>query len=101
MPPWPPRETRQIVYRDLTTLGKCTRIIVGGLAPEWHAYEEGYGALAEFKPDGETPASDPMQLYFTIRYDVEAQARAAHARHVPGRTSLDHVLDRAAARRHQ
>jgi acetyl-CoA synthetase len=32
---------------------------------EWHAYEDGYGASAEFKPDGETRASDPMQLYFT------------------------------------
>jgi acetyl-CoA synthetase len=43
----------------------CTRIIVGGPAPEWHAYEDGYSASAEFKPDGETRASDPMQLYFT------------------------------------
>jgi len=47
-------------------LGKhCTRIVVGGPVPEWHAYEDGYGASAEFKPDGETRASDPMQLYFT------------------------------------
>jgi acetyl-CoA synthetase len=47
-------------------LGKhCTRIVVGGPVPKWHAYEDGYGASAEFKPDGETRASDPMQLYFT------------------------------------
>ena len=47
-------------------LGKhCTRIVVGGPVPEWHAYEDGYGASAEFKLDGETRASGPMQLYFT------------------------------------
>ena len=47
-------------------LGKhCTRVVVGGPVPEWHAYEDGYGASAEFKPDGETLASDPMEVYFT------------------------------------
>jgi acetyl-CoA synthetase len=47
-------------------LGKhCTRIVVGGSVPEWHAYEDGYGASVEFKADGVTNASDPMQLYFT------------------------------------
>jgi acetyl-CoA synthetase len=47
-------------------LGKhCTGIIVGGPAAKWHAYEDAYNASAEFKPDGETRASDPMQLYFT------------------------------------
>jgi acetyl-CoA synthetase len=47
-------------------LGKqCTRIVAGGPVPEWHSYEDGYGASAEFKPDEETGASDPMQLYFT------------------------------------
>jgi acetyl-CoA synthetase len=43
----------------------CTRIVVGGPVPEWHAYEDGYGASANFNADGETSASDPMQLYFT------------------------------------
>jgi acetyl-CoA synthetase len=43
----------------------CTRIVVGGSVPEWHAYEDGYGASANFNADGETSASDPMQLYFT------------------------------------
>ncbi len=47
-------------------LGKhCTRIVVGGPVPGWHAYEDGYDTSAEFKPAGETRASDPMQLYFT------------------------------------
>jgi acetyl-CoA synthetase len=44
---------------------RCTRIVVGGSVPEWHAYEDGYNASAEFEPEGETRASDPMQLYFT------------------------------------
>lgn len=43
----------------------CTRVAVGGTAPGWHAHEEGYGAPAEFEPDAETRAGDPMQLYFT------------------------------------
>jgi acetyl-CoA synthetase len=47
-------------------LGKhCTRIVAGGPVPEWHSYEDGYGASGEFQPDEETPARDPMQLYFT------------------------------------
>jgi acetyl-CoA synthetase len=43
----------------------CTRIVVGGPAPGWHAYEDGSMASSQFEPDGETFASDPMQLYFT------------------------------------
>jgi acetyl-CoA synthetase len=43
----------------------CTRIVVGGPVPNWHAYEDGCGASSEFKADGETLANDPMQLYFT------------------------------------
>ena len=43
----------------------CTRIVAGGPVPEWHSYEDGYGASTEFKPDGVTRSSDPMQLYFT------------------------------------
>ncbi|HYY31018.1 MAG TPA: AMP-binding protein [Chthoniobacterales bacterium] len=47
-------------------LGKrCTRIVVGGSVPTWHAYEDGYNASAEFEPEGETGTGDPMQLYFT------------------------------------
>jgi acetyl-CoA synthetase len=43
----------------------CTRIVVDGPTPDWHPYEDGFAASAEFKPDGETPANDPIQLYFT------------------------------------
>jgi acetyl-CoA synthetase len=45
--------------------GSCTRISIGGNAPGWHGYEQGYSASAAFQPDGETHASDPLQLYFT------------------------------------
>jgi acetyl-CoA synthetase len=44
---------------------RCTRVVVGGSVPAWHAYEDGYNASAEFEPEGTTRASDPMQLYFT------------------------------------
>jgi acetyl-CoA synthetase len=45
--------------------GDYTRIAVGGDAPGWHRYEAAYEAAAEFAPDGETRASDPLLLYFT------------------------------------
>jgi acetyl-CoA synthetase len=45
--------------------GSCTRIAVGGKAPGWHEYEQGYASPAAFQPEGETQASDPLQLYFT------------------------------------
>jgi acetyl-CoA synthetase len=45
--------------------GSCTRIAVGGKAPGWHEYEQGYSASSSFQPEGETRASDPLQLYFT------------------------------------
>ncbi len=44
--------------------GTFTRIAVGG-APGWHRFEDGYQAAAEFTPDGETRATDPLLLYFT------------------------------------
>ena len=40
-------------------------MVVGGPLPGWHAFEDGYKASADFKPDAETSAADPMQLYFT------------------------------------
>ncbi|HEX5434349.1 MAG TPA: AMP-binding protein, partial [Candidatus Angelobacter sp.] len=43
----------------------CTRISVGGAAPGWHDFEQGYSSSSAFQPDGETLANDPMQLYFT------------------------------------
>jgi acetyl-CoA synthetase len=45
--------------------GSCTRIAIGGKVPGWHEYEQGYTSPAAFEPDGETKASDPLQLYFT------------------------------------
>ncbi|HET9791054.1 MAG TPA: AMP-binding protein, partial [Candidatus Angelobacter sp.] len=43
----------------------CNRISVGGEAPGWHEFEKAYESPAVFVPDGETLASDPLQLYFT------------------------------------
>ncbi len=45
--------------------GDYTRIAVGGSAPSWASWEAGYDAPAEFVPDGETRATDPLLLYFT------------------------------------
>jgi acetyl-CoA synthetase len=45
--------------------GDYTRIVVGAAMPGWVSFENGYEASAEFTPDGETPADDPLLLYFT------------------------------------
>jgi acetyl-CoA synthetase len=45
--------------------GGYTRIAVTGAAPGWQRYEDAYAAPAEFAPDGETRATDPLLLYFT------------------------------------
>jgi acetyl-CoA synthetase len=45
--------------------GDYTRIAVGKDVAGWISYENGYQASAEFTPDGETRADDPMLLYFT------------------------------------
>ena len=45
--------------------GGYTRIAVGGAASGWASWEAGYDAPAEFVPDGETRATDPLLLYFT------------------------------------
>ena len=45
--------------------GSYTKIAVGGEAEGWLRYEDGYDAAAEFAPDGETRATDPLLLYFT------------------------------------
>ncbi|MGA8759578.1 MAG: AMP-binding protein [Stellaceae bacterium] len=45
--------------------GDYTRIAVGGSVPGWASWEAGYDAPAEFVPDGETRATDPLLLYFT------------------------------------
>jgi len=61
--------------------GSCTRVaippqpaqnrlglgapVISGKVPGWHEYEQAYASPAEFTPDGETRANDPLQLYFT------------------------------------
>jgi acetyl-CoA synthetase len=45
--------------------GDFTRILVGGTAPGWASWDEGYAAPAAFAPHGETLAADPLLLYFT------------------------------------
>jgi acetyl-CoA synthetase len=45
--------------------GDYTRIAVGKAVPGWIAYEDCYAEPAEFKPQGETRADDPLLLYFT------------------------------------
>jgi acetyl-CoA synthetase len=45
--------------------GGYTRIGVGGAVRGWASWEAGYEAPAEFLPDGETRADDPLLLYFT------------------------------------
>jgi acetyl-CoA synthetase len=45
--------------------GDYTRIVVGKDTPGWVSFEDGYKASAEFRPDGETHADDPLLLYFT------------------------------------
>jgi len=45
--------------------GDYTRIAVGGTAPGWQNWDAGYDAAADFEPDGETRATDPLLLYFT------------------------------------
>ena len=43
----------------------CTRLAVGDAVPNWHSFEEGYGASPDFVPDAPTPADAPLLLYFT------------------------------------
>jgi len=45
--------------------GDYCRIVVGGAAPGWRAYEAASEVSPDFAPDGETKASDPLLLYFT------------------------------------
>jgi acetyl-CoA synthetase len=42
-----------------------SRICVGGDAPGWHNFNDGYAFPAEFEPEGVTKAADALQLYFT------------------------------------
>jgi acetyl-CoA synthetase len=45
--------------------GDYTRIAVAGAVDGWHRFEDAYDASADFAPDGETGADDPLLLYFT------------------------------------
>ncbi|WP_416969880.1 AMP-binding protein [Streptomyces sp. 4F14] len=45
--------------------GRYTRIAVGETVDGWLGYAEAGAASAEFTPDGETLADDPLMLYFT------------------------------------
>ncbi len=45
--------------------GDYTRIVVGSEVPGWVSYENCYWGPAQFTPDGETLADDPLLLYFT------------------------------------
>ena len=55
----------ELVPKIEAACGTCTRIAVGGRVSGWQAFEEGYDAPIRFEADGETKASDPLQLYFT------------------------------------
>ena len=48
-----------------TLPGDYTRMIVASDLPGWTRFETAHEMSAEFEPDGETSASDPMLLYFT------------------------------------
>ncbi|RJF95259.1 AMP-binding protein [Noviherbaspirillum saxi] len=48
-----------------TLAGDYTRISVGGKAEGWHDFDDSSAAGSDFVPDGVTPASDPLLLYFT------------------------------------
>jgi acetyl-CoA synthetase len=42
-----------------------TRIAIGGPIAGWERFEDAYDGPADFAPDGDTRATDPMLLYFT------------------------------------
>ncbi|MFJ5218586.1 AMP-binding protein [Streptomyces sp. NPDC088354] len=62
---------RHVVVRSADTAkfdavpGEYTRIAVGGAPEGWLAYEDAAAAAADFTPDGETRADEPLMLYFT------------------------------------
>lgn len=43
----------------------CTRIALAPAPPGWHDFETAYAGPADFRPEGETRATDPLLLYFT------------------------------------
>jgi acetyl-CoA synthetase len=42
-----------------------TRTSVGGAVEGWSEFAKGYGCSGKFEAEGETKATDPLQLYFT------------------------------------
>src|SRR4051812_47584 len=56
--------TAEIAARFANLPGDYTKLAVGS-APGWAPFEETVTASAEFTPEGETKASDPLLLYFT------------------------------------
>ncbi|MEU6343898.1 AMP-binding protein [Streptomyces sp. NPDC046977] len=64
-------QARHVIVRSADTAkfdtvpGDYTRIAVGGAPEGWLAYEDTADAPADFTPDGETRADDPLMLYFT------------------------------------
>jgi acetyl-CoA synthetase len=45
--------------------GDYTRIVTGKAVPGWTTYDDFYRQSADFVPDGDTCADDPLLLYFT------------------------------------
>ena len=79
--------------------GAWTRIAVGEPVEGWLRYDDSYTSLADASEDGPTGADDPLLLYFTSGTTAQPEAGRAHPHVVSGRASVDHVLDRSAARR--
>ncbi|HEX5692446.1 MAG TPA: AMP-binding protein, partial [Roseiflexaceae bacterium] len=64
-------QARHVIARSVDTekfadvAGSYTRIAVGDAVDGWLSFADSGSASAEFAPDGETQASDPLLLYFT------------------------------------
>jgi len=56
-------EARTAVCAEVAA--NCVRIVVGKPVAGWKSYADADRASAEFHPDGETQANDPLLLYFT------------------------------------
>jgi acetyl-CoA synthetase len=54
-------------------VGAYTRIAVGGTATGWLDFEASREGPAGFTPDGDTPATDPLLLYFTSGTTAKAK----------------------------
>ena len=99
--PRPPRHHQRRQHRRNSptspAITPASRSAAAAIAPGWHRYEDAYEAPARFAPDGETRATDPLLLYFTSGTTARAEAGAAQPSELPGRPSVDDVLDRPAS----